>query len=98
MPERKPFEREQTANDFDYNSRKWRNTRKAFFAKPENQLCIDCQAEGIATPATVADHEPQAKELIAKGLDPYAEKYLKPRCARHHNKKSGREGAKNAKK
>ena len=89
VQQRKPFERERHANDFDYNGRKWRTTRKRFLEA--NPLCCDCDAEGIVTAATVADDEPRAKELIVQGLDPYDEKYLKPRCASHHNKKSGRE-------
>lgn len=89
--QRAPFERERGRDAFDYNGRKWRKVRAAFFAKEENQLCVDCKALDIVTPATVADHEPQAKVLIAQGLDPYDEQYLQPLCKQCHNAKSGRE-------
>jgi 5-methylcytosine-specific restriction protein A len=92
VAERTPFSRERTASDFDYNGRKWRNVRKRFLE--ENPLCCDCKAAGIVTLATVADHDPTAKVLISKGLDPYDPKYLFPRCDSHHNSKSGREAHK----
>lgn len=85
----KPFERERTDADFDYNGRKWRNVRKAFLAA--NPLCCDCASRGIVRAATVADHEPRAKVLMSQGLDLYNPQYLKPRCDEDHNRKSGRE-------
>lgn len=87
--ERQSFERERTADDFDYNGRKWRNIRRLFL--DENMLCIDCEGEGVVEVATVADHEPSAKELIRTGRDPYDKKYLRPLCKKHHDAKSGRE-------
>ncbi len=92
----KPFERVRLATDFDYNGRKWRDkTRAPFLAcDPDTglpRLCIHCEAKGIATVATVADHEPPAKQLIARGLDPYDWQYLQPLCKRCHDAKSGRE-------
>jgi formate hydrogenlyase subunit 6/NADH:ubiquinone oxidoreductase subunit I len=91
VSQRIPFERERGRDAFDYNGRKWRKVRKSFMDKEANQLCIECAACGDVTPATVADHEPQATVLIGQGLDPYDEKYLRPLCKQHHNAKSGRE-------
>lgn len=89
VPERKAFERERLSSDFDYNGRKWRKVRLEQLA--EFPLCCDCEAEDIVTEATVADHEPQAKVLIARGDDPYDRQWLMSRCKKHHNSKSGRE-------
>lgn len=87
--ESKPFDRERRADDFDYNGRKWRKIRlRQLELYP---LCCDCEAEGIDVLATVADHEPRAKVLIARGDDPYDMKWLKSRCKKHHDSKSGRE-------
>ncbi len=86
---RKPFERQRHTTDFDYNGRRWRRVRALKLT--QDPLCIDCEAKGIITPATVADHEPQAKVLIARGDDPYDMKWLYSRCASCHNAKSGRE-------
>ena len=87
--ERKPFDRVRHDSDFDYNGRKWRKLRASFLES--NPLCCDCEAEDITTAATVADHDPQAKVLMARGDDPYDVKYLYPRCKKHHDAKSGRE-------
>lgn len=89
VPERKAFERERLENDFDYNGRKWRKVRLEQLEK--FPLCCDCEALGIVTAATVADHEPQAKVLIKRGDDPYDLKWLMSRCKKHHDSKSGRE-------
>ena len=89
LQQRAPFERERHANDFDYNGRKWRNLRKRILEA--NPLCVACKANGIVRQATVLDHEPQAKELIRTGRDPYDEQYLQPLCGKCHNSKSGRE-------
>jgi 5-methylcytosine-specific restriction protein A len=88
VKEHAAFERDRT-NEFDYNGRKWRNLRAQFLNA--NPLCCDCEAEGLVVPATVADHNPQAKVLMAQGLDPYDVQYLQPRCKKHHDSKSGRE-------
>ncbi|NHM07656.1 hypothetical protein G4D82_10515 [Flavobacterium sp. CYK-4] len=90
--DRVPFDRERRDDDFDYNGRRWRKVRA-------QQLdlfpcCCDCEAEGITTVATVADHEPQVKVLIARGDDPYDMKWLMSRCKKHHDSKSGREAHK----
>ncbi|MCO6149080.1 HNH endonuclease signature motif containing protein [Flavobacterium sp. NRK1] len=89
VKEHKPFERERHSTDFDYNGRKWRKLRLQVLE--EKPLCNDCKAEGVVTRATVVDHEPTAKVLISKGLDPYDKQYLFPLCKKHHNAKSGRE-------
>ena len=89
IPQRKAFERERTESDFDYNGRKWRKVRASQLEK--FPLCCDCEADGDTVAATVADHEPQAKVLIARGDDPYDMKWLQSRCKKHHDSKSGRE-------
>lgn len=85
----KAFDRERTLADFDYNGRRWRNTRRKQLE--DFPLCFDCELEGIDVVATVADHEPQAKILIARGDDPYDKQWLMSRCKKHHDSKSGRE-------
>lgn len=89
LPERKAFDRERLVSDFDYNGRRWRKVRLEQLTK--FPLCCDCEANDIVTVATVADHEPQAKVLIARGDDPYDMKWLMSRCKKHHDSKSGRE-------
>lgn len=89
QPERVAFERERRDTDFDYNGRKWRKVRKSFLEK--NSVCCDCDVLGLTVLATVADHEPRAKVLIARGDDPYDERWLMARCKKHHDSKSGRE-------
>ncbi|OIQ16559.1 MAG: hypothetical protein BM557_09605 [Flavobacterium sp. MedPE-SWcel] len=89
LPERKPFERQRHASDFDYNGRKWRNVRRSKLDK--DPLCEYCAKVDKVTQATVVDHEPRAKVLIARGDDPYDEKYLFSSCKTCHNSKSGRE-------
>lgn len=89
VPERKAFERERTDVDFDYNGRKWRKVRLAQLEK--FPLCCDCEALGLVVAATVADHDTQAKVLIARGDDPYDMSWLKSLCKKHHDSKSGRE-------
>jgi 5-methylcytosine-specific restriction protein A len=83
------FERERRDEDFDYNGRRWRKVRLQQL--DEFPICCDCEAEGVITIATVADHEPRAKELIARGDDPYDRQWLMSRCKKHHDSKSGRE-------
>lgn len=81
----KPFERARTGDDFDYNGRKWRNLRASFLAK--HPFCIDCEASGLVTEATVADHIVQVKH----GGAGYDEDNLQGLCKKHHDSKSGRE-------
>ena len=89
LPERVAFERTRRSDDFDYNGRKWRNVRKQKLG--QDPLCCACEAEGKVTAATVVDHEPSAKTLIATDRDPYDMQYLQSMCKKHHNSKSGRE-------
>ena len=84
-----PFERERRTNDFDYNGRPWRKVRAEFLQL--HPLCKHCEALGLVVRATVVDHEPTAKKLIAAGLDPYDHQYLQSLCKKHHDSKSGRE-------
>ncbi|OXB01731.1 hypothetical protein B0A75_04630 [Flavobacterium oncorhynchi] len=83
------FDRERTKEDFDYNGRKWRKLR--LLQLNTFPLCCDCEAEDLVVAATVADHDTQAKVLIARGDDPYDMKWLKSRCKKHHDSKSGKE-------
>lgn len=64
----------------------WRKRRDAFLAKHPD--CTDCGRK-----ATVPDHAPKTrKQLVAEGVkDPDHERYLQPRCARCHNRRSARE-------
>jgi 5-methylcytosine-specific restriction protein A len=85
VQQRKPFERERTADDFDYNGRKWRKLRASFLSK--HPLCVMCESEGRATAATVVDHKVQVK----LGGEGYDEDNLQSLCKKHHDSKSGRE-------
>ena len=85
VPERTPFDRERKADDFDYNCRAWRNTRKRKLEK--NPLCEQCEAQGIVTPATVVDHIIRVKD----GGNGFDEANLQSLCKPHHDSKSGRE-------
>jgi len=86
---REAFERERNESDFYYNGRKWRKIRKVQLE--QFPLCCDCEAEGDVVVATVADHDIRAKVLMARGDDPYDMKWLKSRCKKHHDSKSGKE-------
>ncbi|QQU04017.1 HNH endonuclease [Myroides odoratus] len=83
--ERKPFERNVRSNSEFYNSREWRKLRRSFL--DANPLCVQCECEGLVTPATVADHI----QPINRGGERLSEDNLQPMCASCHNKKSARE-------
>jgi len=71
-----------------YNSTAWRKARKAFLI--QNPLCVKCQETGLVIPADVVDH----KVPINEGGDKLDPNNFQALCHKHHNQKSGREGAK----
>lgn len=71
-----------------YNSKKWRSTRKAYFA--ENPLCEDCKEKKLVVAGEVVDHIKEINDGGAK----YDFENLKTLCHTCHNIKSGRRGAK----
>lgn len=85
VPQRAPFERERTTNDFDYNGRKWRKVRKSKL--DVNPLCELCDKQDKVTVATVVDHIVQVK----KGGAGYDMPNLQSLCKPCHDSKSGRE-------
>lgn len=84
-PARKPQEGRKVDNSKLYNSRAWRNFRKQYLEA--NPLCVHCEKEGIITAATVLDHIKQ----VRAGGDPFSLDNVQPLCAKHHNRKSGKE-------
>lgn len=61
----------------------WTRLRDAFMARPENQLCVECSAEGRVTVAQDADHV-----VPFMGLDDplrLSAANLRPLCRHHHN-------------
>jgi len=66
---------------------KWRQVSKAWLALPENMFCIDCKAEGRDEFATVVDHEVPHRGDQNLFWD---QANWRPRCKRHHDRKTGR--------
>ena len=72
---------------------RWQRERAAFLARPENALCVMCQAEGKVVAATVVDHK-----TAHRGDDGlmWDQSNWQALCAPHHNsdkqmaEKSGR--------
>ena len=85
VQERKAFERERHADDFDYNGRKWRNLRKVKLEM--NPLCCKCEEDDLVVIATVVDHIVPVK----KGGAGYDLDNLQSLCKKHHDSKSARD-------
>lgn len=68
-----------------YNSRRWRNYRLAFLR--QYPLCVDCEADGRVTLATVVDHI----RPMSDGGAPWDPVNHAGRCDHHHQVKRGRE-------
>jgi 5-methylcytosine-specific restriction enzyme A len=77
--EQRPPDRRPSAARRGYDAR-WRERRKEFLST--HPYCEDCGA-----PATIPDHVPSRRTLLAQGVaDPDADQYLHPRCHSCHNK------------
>ena len=73
-----------TAAKRGYGAR-WRVIRARFLAA--HPTCEDC-----GRPATVPDHVPSRRQLVAMGVpDPDADQYLHPRCRTCHNRHTNRQ-------
>jgi 5-methylcytosine-specific restriction enzyme A len=84
VKQRKPFERERSNEGF-YNSWSWRKFAKQY--KDANPLCVHCEANGVITPGTVADHIIP----INKGGEKFNENNIQTLCESCHNRKSAGE-------
>lgn len=71
--------------DFNYNSTRWINDRKAHLRA--NPLCIECKKQSRVTPATVSDHIIP----ISKGGNEWDWGNRQALCESCHNKKNARE-------
>jgi 5-methylcytosine-specific restriction protein A len=69
-----------------YNSARWQYLRKKILFV--NPLCVECEKQGIATPATIADHIRPHKGNINLFFDPLN---LQGLCKRCHDTKTSRE-------
>tara|TARA_B100000768_G_scaffold46545_1_gene45333 strand:+ start:1682 stop:1981 length:300 start_codon:yes stop_codon:yes gene_type:complete len=85
LPERVSHSRSIDNSAF-YNSNKWRKFSRAY--KDKNPLCVVCSAEGIVSPAQVADH---IKQIIHGGKI-FDINNIQSLCNYHHNSKTGKEG------
>lgn len=65
---------------------KWQQARLDHLAK--EPFCVDCLEEGVATLATVVDHDPPHKGDMKKFWNRL---FWKSRCERHHNIKTATE-------
>jgi len=73
-----------------YNSWSWRKYSRSY--KERHPLCCDCEAEGIATASEVTDHIQTYEQCPeAFDLNNLNDKYMKPRCKKHHDSKSGKQ-------
>lgn len=86
IPERKQHTR-LIDNSAFYNGSKWRKFSRIY--RQNNPLCIECDAEGIVTPAAVVDHI----KPITEGGARLSVLNVQSLCNHHHNSKSGKEGA-----
>jgi len=72
-----------------YNDRRWRKF-SANYKKGKN--CLECEKNGVVTPAQVTDH---LVRYVDGGegfdLDNLKDKDFQPLCNEHHNSKSGKE-------
>ena len=69
-----------------YNSRRWKAIARLH--KSLNPLCVECEKQGIITPAEVTDHTTP----INDGGAVWSMDNMQSLCYRHHAKKSGQEG------
>jgi len=77
-----------------YRSGRWRATSEAI--RRDEPLCRECKQKGFVKQAELVHHEPERKELLKMGLDPFDRKYLIPICRdchqRHLSEKKGKRG------
>lgn len=67
-----------------YSSRKW--TQTSLKHREIEPLCRRCRADGYVVQGTLVHHNPDRKELIAKGLSPFDHEYLETLCFSCHQK------------
>jgi 5-methylcytosine-specific restriction protein A len=67
-----------------YSSRRWTTISKLHRAK--EPLCRRCRAEGKVVVGQLVHHDPPLDTLLAKGLNPYLDKYLETLCFNCHQK------------
>lgn len=92
VPERKPFARPVDFSWF-YNQTKWRKFSKQYRAK--HPVCVECEKQGLVSPAEVCDHIDGIETILKENRDPFDENEVQSLCHVCHNKKSGKESAKN---
>jgi 5-methylcytosine-specific restriction endonuclease McrA len=88
LPKREVQGRRIHANTPFYQSQQWRRVRKTYLEA--HPLCVECQAKGVITPATIVDH---IKPINIGGAR-FDFNNLQGLCDSCHNKKSGREAHK----
>ncbi len=86
MPVKKRFNMSKPNMQF-YNSKKWQNTRKAYYS--QNPLCEACKENDLIVAGEVVDH---IKEINDGGAR-FDFENLKTLCHPCHNSKSGKRGA-----
>jgi 5-methylcytosine-specific restriction protein A len=101
-PKRKPWQEERVVhgrrlhdNSKFYNSRKWRNTSKAYRVEHPLCECDHCKKNEFVKPSEVVDHVRGLQFLIDNNLNPYDWNELKAMSRKCHDKKSGRDAHKN---
>lgn len=65
-----------------YDSRAW--TDRSLLYRRKYPLCSRCESRGFVTPATLVHHTPDLSVLIARGDDPYDERWLQGLCNACH--------------
>lgn len=77
------LDRKKTAAEIAfYSSGRWSKTSKSF--RKNNPLCETCKENGKTTAVQLVHHDPDLKQLLAKGLDPCDWKYLHGSCNMCH--------------
>lgn len=65
-----------------YSSGAW--TRTSLKHRKKKPLCRRCLEKGSRVKVDLVHHNPAYEELIAKGLNPFAEEYLESLCFNCH--------------
>lgn len=66
-----------------YNSARWKGLRRRVQAETPW-----CSVDGCWELWTDLDHEPPLRDLLERGLDPYAREHVQPLCRECHSRKT----------
>ena len=96
-PEHAHIKAEVVRENFDFLERKKTDEERAFYQthrwhetsrrhRIDEPLCLRCRADNRIVPATLVHHNPPLSELLARGEDPHADKFLESLCLGCHQR------------